>query len=188
MNIKIIFNFINSIQFNELILTILPIIVIGIITDKYQEEFNTKLGNVISNGALLIFSGFSWFQIIDLNQMSEYKYLLLIIYTFLIIIYGMFLIGFSLEKKDFIKKYGNIRIITYILTVSTIMIFIPKLFTPNYIFIVFFIGPYYYLFISKILPAFPELYKNAKNKRKKIKYSTPIKNKIIQEYFKNRNL
>jgi len=49
---------------NGLMWIIIPIFFIGVITDKYQEEFKTSIGNAISNGALIIFTGFSWFEII----------------------------------------------------------------------------------------------------------------------------
>lgn len=142
---------------------LIPIFFIGVITDKYQEEIKTSIGNAISNGALVIFTGFSWLQIINSREnfpsevlFSQYMF------AIMIIIYGFAIIASGFGNSSFAQKYGRIRVITFMLIFFTMMIYVPILY--NYISVVLFvlIFPFYYAFITELIKILPDA--NSKDK------------------------
>ena len=135
---------------------IVPIFFIGIITDKYQEEFGTSIGNAISNGALIIFTGFSWLQIIT----SRFDFppsitLSQSIFALLIIVYGFVIIASGFNTGRFAQVYGRIRVVTFMLIVFTMMVYVPLLY--NFITIVLYVllFPFYYAFITELIKILP---------------------------------
>lgn len=145
-----------SIQQNNFFWIVIPVLFIGILTDKYQEESGTSIGNAISNGALIIFTGFSWIQIISSRinfpiDIAASQYLLAVF----IILYGFSIIGSGFGTGEFAKKYGRIRVITFMLIFFTMMIYVPLLY--NFISIVLFVllFPFYYAFITELVKVMP---------------------------------
>lgn len=135
---------------------LIPIFFAGIITDKYQEEFGTSIGDALSNGTMIIFTGFSWMEIIssrisfDLSiQMSQY------LLTWIIIAYGFLIIASGFGTGRFARKYGRVRVITFMLLFITIMIYIPLLY--NFVSVVLFVllFPFYYAFITELVKVLP---------------------------------
>lgn len=136
---------------------IIPIFFIGIITDKYQEEVKTTIGSAMSNGALVIFSAFSWVEII-ITRVDIYPVEFIfsqLLFSFFIMIYGFAIIISSFRTREFAKKYGRIRVITFMLVFFTLMIYSPILY--NYTSIVAFvlIFPFYYAFITELIKIMP---------------------------------
>ncbi|MDA3856114.1 MAG: hypothetical protein PF569_07695 [Candidatus Woesearchaeota archaeon] len=145
-----------SIHQNNFFWIVIPILFIGIVTDKYQEESGTSVGNAISNGALIIFTGFSWIQIISSRInfsidviASQY------IFAVFIILYGFSIIGSGFGSGEFAKVYGRIRVITFMLIFFTMMIYVPLLY--NYVSVVLFVllFPFYYAFITELIKIMP---------------------------------
>lgn len=136
---------------------LIPIFFIGIITDKYQEEFKTNIGSAISNGALVIFSAFSWLEVI-LSRVEIFPIEFVfsqLVFTFMIMIYGFAIIVSSFETAQFAQKYGRIRVITFMLMYFTIIIYIPELYNYTSLIIFCAIFPFYYAIISKLIKILP---------------------------------
>lgn len=135
---------------------IIPIFFIGVVTDKYQEEFGTSVGNAISNGALIIFTGFSWMQLISSRvgfpvdfTLSQY------LFSILMIIYGFAIVASGFRTGEFAKKYGRIRVITFMLMFFTMMIYVPLLYNFVSILVFVLLFPFYYAFITELVKVMP---------------------------------
>lgn len=171
-----------GIQNSNFLWILIPIFFIGIVTDKYQEEFGTSIGNAISNGALIIFTGFSWMQLISGREnfpidvtISQY------IFSILIIGYGFAIIASGFGSGEFAKKYGRIRVITFMLMFFTMIIYVPILY--NFISIIMFVllFPFYYAFITELLKIMPTAGGKV-IKVEKISSISDVKSKV-KEYF-----
>ncbi|MCA9495337.1 MAG: hypothetical protein KC589_00185 [Nanoarchaeota archaeon] len=147
---------ITSVQDSNFLWLIIPIFFIGIITDKYQEEFGTSIGNAISNGALIIFTGFSWLQLISSRTNFENSFILSqIILSVFIIIYGFMIIASGFKTGEFGKTYGRIRVVTFMLIFFTIIIYVPLLYNFISIILYVLIFPFYYITITKLIKIMP---------------------------------
>lgn len=164
---------------------LIPIFFIGIVTDKYQEEFGTSVGNAISNGALIIFTGFSWMQQISSREyfpiditLSQY------LFAILLIVYGFSIVGSGFKSGQFAKKYGRIRVVTFMLMFFTMMIYVPILYNFVSIVLFVFIFPFYYAFITELIKIMPSSSgKNViENKIEKNNDLIKIGKKKIKEY------
>lgn len=159
---------------------IIPIFFIGVITDKYQEEFGTSVGNAISNGALIIFTGFSWLQLISGRiDFPVEATISQIIFSLFIILYGFSIIASGFGSGDFAQKYGRIRVITFMLMFFTMMIYVPILY--NFVSIILFviIFPFYYAFITELIKIMPST-------GSKISENKTIKHKTIKHILKHK--
>ncbi|MFP4401979.1 MAG: hypothetical protein ACLFPL_02005 [Candidatus Nanoarchaeia archaeon] len=136
---------------------IIPIFFIGIVTDKYQEEFETSLGNAISNGTLILFTAFSWIDVI-LSRVgvlpNEFVFSQLL-FAGLIIMYGVAIILSGFRKGIFAKTYGRIRVVTFMLIFFTLMIYSPFLYNFTSIISFVIIFPLYYLVVTKLISILP---------------------------------
>ena len=145
-----------ALQDGNFLWIIVPIFFIGVVTDKYQEEFGTSVGNAISNGALIIFTGFTWLQIIfSRTDFPIEATISQFIFSGLIILYGFAIIASGFNTGEFAQKYGRIRVVTFMLMFFTIMIYVPMLY--NFISILMFvlIFPLYYASITEIVKNLP---------------------------------
>ena len=151
---------------------LIPIFFIGIITDKYQEEFGTSIGNSISNGALIIFSGFSWIQIISSREnfaldVTISQYLL----SVMIIVYGFSIIASGFKTGRFAKKYGRIRVVTFMLMFFSLIIYVPIFYNFVSVLLFVFLFPFYYAFITEFVKVMP----NAGRKKNPESYYAKLK-------------
>lgn len=176
---------VSSLQNTNYIWLIIPIFFIGVITDKYQEEFGTSVGNAISNGALVIFTGFSWIQMISSRvsfpidvTISQY------IFSIILIVYGMAIMISGFTDSNFARKYGRIRVITFMLMFFTMMLYIPILYNFVSIIMFVFLFPFYYAFISELIRIMPNVKKSKIGQREDItsKNFKKIFRKRIKEY------
>lgn len=175
-----------QISINELILAlneanmlwiIVPIFFVGIVTDKYQEEFGTDLGNAISNGAMVIFTGFSWLQIIEMRTNYPENFIFSqYLFTAFIIIYGFAIMVSGFKKSEFATTYGRTRVLTFMLMFFTMMIYTPLMY--NFVSILLFVllFPFYYAFITELIKILPNL-----------DDTNPVKEKLAVNY-ENRKL
>lgn len=170
-----------GLQSSDFLWIIIPIFFIGVITDKYQEEFGTSIGNAISNGALIIFTGFSWLQLISSRDnfpvdllVSQY------IFAFLIVIYGFSIMASGFSDGSFAQKYGRIRVVTFMLMFFTMMIYVPILY--NFISILLFVlvFPFYYAFITELIKIMPSSDKSSNSLTQTLDHNIR-KNKLILE-------
>ncbi len=180
MNKISIFEIINAIENSSFLWILIPIFFIGIVTDKYQEEFKTSVGNAISNGALIIFSGFSWLQIIFSrgNKFPIDITLSQALFSIIIIFYGLTIIFSGFRSGEFARIYGRIRVITFMLMFFTTIIYIPILY--NFVSIILFvlIFPFYYAFITELIKVMPSANKNI--------IKTQTIEKIDMKFFRNK--
>ena len=149
---------VTSFQNSDILWLVIPIFFIGIVTDKYQEENGTSIGNAISNGALIIFTGFSWMEIITSRVTTDFPYDIMlsqVLFTLFIIIYGFLIVASGFKTGRFAKTYGRIRVVTFMLIFFTMMIYVPILY--NFVSIVLFVllFPFYYAFITELIKVMP---------------------------------
>ena len=151
---------------SETIWIIIPIWLSWFFTEFFQEKKGTSFGDAISNGVVPFWVGIDWMRQLTLQLTSNdisfsplvfVKYLI----SALILIYGFTIIAFGIKGKDFIKYFGRIREVTYILAVLTP--FIYGLITPNYKYflgIIIFFPIFYFIveFIDRLTPE-PAIYK-----------------------------
>ena len=175
-----------QVSINELVLAlneanllwiVVPIFFVGIVTDKYQEEFGTDLGNAISNGAMVIFTGFTWLQIIEMRINYPENFILSqYLFTAFIIIYGFAIMVSGFRKSEFALKYGRTRVLTFMLMFFSMMIYTPLMY--NFVSILLFVllFPFYYAFITELIKVLPNL-----------DDTTPVKEKPTVNY-ENRKL
>ena len=145
-----------ALQDGNFLWVIIPIFFVGVVTDKYQEEFGTSVGNAISNGALIIFTGFTWLQIIFSRVDFPFEATVSqFLFSAIIISYGFAIIASGFGTGEFAQKYGRIRVVTFMLMFFTIMIYVPLLY--NFVSIVLFvlIFPFYYAFITELVKIMP---------------------------------
>jgi len=177
-----IFEIIDAVNASNFLWIIIPIFFIGIITDKYQEEFKTSVGNAISNGALIIFSGFSWLQLIFSrgNSLPIDFTISQFIFSIIIIIYGFTIIASGFRTGEFARVYGRIRVITFMLMFFTMIIYIPILYNIISLIIFVLLFPFYYAFITELIKVMP----NARSNQKPI----PVENikKVNIKLLKNK--
>ena len=156
----------------NLLWVLVPIFFAGIISDKYQEEFGTDLGNAISNGVMVLFTGFSWLQIISLRTNFPQNFIVSqYIFSILIITYGFTIIASGFRKSEFATKYGRTRVLTFMLMFFTMMIYTPLMY--NFVSIILFVllFPFYYAFITELIKVLPSLDEsNPVKERPKISY------------------
>ncbi len=150
-------------QESNILWIIIPIFFIGVVTDKYQEEFGTSVGNAISNGALIIFTGFSWLQMISSRGPSFPVDISLsqIFLTIFIISYGFIIVASGFRSGEFARVYGRIRVVTFMLIFFTMIIYVPLMY--NFVSIVLFVllFPFYYAFITELIKVLPSTGANA---------------------------
>lgn len=156
-----------QISINELVIALneanllwilVPIFFVGIVTDKYQEEFGTDIGNAISNGAMVIFTGFSWLQIIEMRINYPENFILSqYLFTIFIIVYGFAIMVSGFKGGEFATKYGRTRVLTFMLMFFTMMIYTPLMY--NFVSIILFVllFPFYYAFITELVKVLPNL-------------------------------
>jgi len=177
-----IYEIITSINQSNFLWILIPIFFIGIITDKYQEEFKTSIGNAISNGALVIFSAFSWLQLIFSRSETFPLDITIsqIIFSIIMIIYGFSIIASGFKSGEFARLYGRIRVITFMLMFFTMIIYIPILY--NFVSIILFvlIFPFYYAFITEVIKKMPSINTNVNIVK------TKTIEKIDTNYFRNK--
>ena len=154
---------------SETIWIIIPIWLSWFFTEFFQEKEGTSFGDAISNGVIPFWVGIDWMRQLTLQLTSAeisfsplvfMKYLI----SVLILIYGFVIIAFGIKGKNFIKYFGRIREVTYILAVLTP--FVYGLITPNYKYflsIVIFFPIFYFIveFIDRLTPE-PVIYKKEK--------------------------
>ncbi len=181
---------IDAIRQSDFLWILVPIFFIGIITDKYQEEFKTSVGNAISNGALIIFTGFSWLQLIFSRQNFPIDFTISQIFLSLFIIgYGFAIIASGFKTGKFATIYGRIRVVTFMLLFFTIIIYIPILYNLVSIILFVLLFPFYYAFITELIKIFPSsadkkkfIYKEKINIKSKNIFK--IGNEKLNEYLK----
>jgi predicted MFS family arabinose efflux permease len=137
---------------------LIPIFFGGIIADKYQEEHKTSIGNAISNGTMIIFSAFSWLQLILSRQNFPIDVTISqLLLSFIITVYGFSIIASGFGTGKFAQVYGRIRVITFMLMFFTIIIYVPILYNFVSILLFVFLFPFYYAFITELIKILPEL-------------------------------
>lgn len=154
---------------SETIWIIIPIWLSWFFTEFFQEKEGTSFGDAISNGVVPFWVGIDWMRQLTLQVTSNEISLSSLVFvkyaiSILILAYGFTIIAFGIKGKDFIKYFGRIREVTYILAVLTP--FIYGLIIPNYKYflsIIIFFPIFYFIieFIDRLTPE-PVIYKKEK--------------------------
>ncbi|MBN1385624.1 hypothetical protein JW968_01455 [Candidatus Woesearchaeota archaeon] len=113
-------------RFPELLWILVPVYLMWIFTELFQEKKGTSLGNAITNGVVLIWAGVDWLRTLaGTTQWFEktiYFYAKIGI-SALIIIYGALVIIFGLKMVKGVKVLGKIRMIAYFIIFFTPVIY-----------------------------------------------------------------
>ena len=111
-----------SIPFSNfhIIWIIIPIWLSWFFAEFFQEKKGTSLGNAISNGVIPFWVGIDWTRflttsIIDkelgMTPLTFVKYVI----CALVLVYGFLVIFFGIRGKQFAKRFGRVREISYVL-------------------------------------------------------------------------
>lgn len=160
---------------------LVPIFFVGVVTDKYQEEMKTSVGNAISNGALIIFTGFSWLEVIyERTNFPIEATVSQTVLSLFVITYGFAIIASGFRSAKFAQKYGRIRVVTFMLMFFTMIIHVTVLY--NFVSILLFVllFPFYYAFITELIKVMPNAKGKIKEDIKSVKYNhLPIHEKFM---------
>jgi hypothetical protein len=163
--------FLNDLVNSNVLWLLVPVFFVGVITDKYQEQFKTSVGNAISNGSMIIFTSFTWLQYVLNTNYNNSIIISQIIFIFLMITYAISIISSGFLKNEFAVVYGRIRVVTYFLLFFSFMVYLPTYFFnfKSLLFGILFF-PIYYFLITYLIRKFPDaninknVYKKVKNK------------------------
>jgi len=137
----------------ETIWIIVPIWLSWFFAEFFQEKEGTSFGNAISNGVVPFWVGIDWTrQLTSQISLAHVKFNALFFGKYAIsgfvMLYGLFIIILGIKGKEFIRYFGRIREVSYILAALTP--FIYGLIEPSYKYflaiIVFF--PFFYWVIE----------------------------------------
>jgi hypothetical protein len=152
--------FISPIKEPSLLWIIIPIYVTWLFTERYQELHSTSFGNAVTNGAVILWGGVDWIrQIVDLYLGNSSGFssdvIIKIVLSTIVILYGFLIIYFGLKTKKFIKYFGRIREVTYVIVMFSPMIYgFVDISFINVVAILFYFPIWYFIveFINWVLP------------------------------------
>jgi hypothetical protein len=164
----------------ELLWIVAPALLCWIFNEFYQEKIGTSFGNVISNGAVLLWVGVDWARIttsflgIDSLGIIIFKYSLAAV----AVLYGLFVIIWGAKGHKSIKFVGRARNITYMIIMFTPLLYnaIPVDFETFLSIFLFF--PIFYLVIEildLIIPN-PKIYDKDNLQESKTKAEEVVEN------------
>jgi hypothetical protein len=155
-----LFLFLSPIKNIDIIWIVTPIWLSWFFAEFYQEKEGTSFGNAISNGVIPLWVGIDWLRSlfrslnsgnIGWNAMLWIKLAICIA----VLAYGFFIIIEGIRGKKFVKYFGRIREITYVLLVFTPLMYdVVRLEWQYIVGIIIFFPVFYYLieFIDKMIP------------------------------------
>jgi len=112
----------------ELLWITIPIFLSWIAAEFFQEKLSTSLGNAISNGVVVLWVGLDWVRTIinkilfSLNGVARIDWsieITKIVIATLVFLYGAIIIIDGIRAKEYIKFFGKIREVTYVLLMFT---------------------------------------------------------------------
>jgi len=152
----------------EMLWIIIPIYLVWIFAEFFQEKKGTGFGNAISNGVIVLWVGIDWIRFLVRNIGPEgltfgwgltFKFAISLI-TFA---YGLIIIVEGIRTKKFIKFLGRIREVTYVLLMFSPVIYgIIALTWRNGLAMIAFFPLFYYLieYLDRVIPD-PKTYKDS---------------------------
>jgi len=141
--------------------TIIPIYLSWIFTDLFQEKKHTSFGNAISNGVVVLWVGVDWIRyivrminetVLSASAETIAKFALAGATS----LYGAIIIIFGIQARDFIHRYGRIRVTSYLLIMFSPLIYgvIPLSF--EYVLAIFIFFPLFYVVVSLLAKFIPD--------------------------------
>jgi hypothetical protein len=145
----------------EMLWTIIPIYLSWIFTDLFQEKKHTSFGNAISNGVVVLWVGVDWIRYI-VRMMNEAVLSVSVetVAKFILAgatsLYGAIIIIFGIQARDFIHRYGRIRVTSYLLIMFSPLVYgvIPLSF--EYVLAIFIFFPLFYVVVSLLAKIIPD--------------------------------
>ena len=139
---------------------IIPIWLSWFFAEFFQEKKGTSFGNAISNGVVPLWVGIDWMrQLTTILIETQAKLSMLVfskyIISVLVICYGLIIIVGGIRGSEFVRYFGRIREVSYILAAFTP--FVYELIAPGYKYflaIVIFFPMFYFLIelIDRVTP------------------------------------
>jgi len=157
----------------QLLWIIIPIWLAWFFSEFFQEKKGTSFGNAVSNGVVPIWVTVDWSRfLIEEISASHLKFSFSLFMKFflclLVLVYGLVIIIQGIKAKKFIRYFGRIREVTYVLVMFTPLIYgvVETSWTAILAIIVFF--PLFYFLIEMIdhlTPNSPALEEDAGGER-----------------------
>ncbi|HLC46695.1 MAG TPA: hypothetical protein VJI75_03050 [Candidatus Nanoarchaeia archaeon] len=147
--------FISPLKNPEMLWIIIPIWINWFFAEFFQEKGGTSFGNAISNGAVPLIIGIDWARYIT-NQLTEgtLKFSAMIVFKYflclLVIIYGFTIIYYGIKARHFVRFYGRIREVTYVLVMFTPVIYGIVAVTWQFVLAMVLFFPLFYCLIELI--------------------------------------
>lgn len=145
----------------EMLWIIIPLYLSWIFTDLFQEKRHTSFGNAISNGVVILWVGIDWIRYI-VRQLNATDLLMSTVTIGKIVLsvgtslYGIMIIVFGIQAKEFIHWYGRIRVTSYLLIMFSPLIYgvIPLSF--EYILAIFVFFPVFFFIVTALAKIIPD--------------------------------
>lgn len=136
---------------------VIPIYINWIFTDFFQERRSTKIGNAITNGAVVLWVSIDWARnLVNFWEGFDLMIILKFLIVAVVLFYGFVVIIQGIRGKDFVTKFGRVRETSYIMLMFTPVIYgVLELNLLNILAIIVFFPVFYFLIElinQKILP------------------------------------
>ncbi len=137
----------------ETLWIIIPIYISWVLAEFFQEKRSTSFGNAISNGGVMLWVGIDWLRYLS-RMLAEgtikFGWQTIFKYTVAVIVlgYGLTIIIHGIKGKRYIRFFGRIRGVTYVMLMFTPIVYgIVKMDWHFFIAILLYF-PLYYGFIE----------------------------------------
>lgn len=112
----------------ELLWIIVPIWLSWFFAEFFQEKKSTSFGNAISNGVIPFWVGIDWTRflvngLIDGTMKLSFSLFLKFFLCLVVFAYGLTIIIQGIRGKEFIRYFGRIREVTYVLVMFSPIIY-----------------------------------------------------------------
>ena len=152
----------------EMFWIIIPVWLNWFFTEFFQEKYGTSFGNAVSNGLIAIFAGVDWTRY--MYRLLNDGYIQFTFGTFLkflvsiaVFCYGVFVIIAGIKIKQIVFFIGRIRWVTYVIVMSTPIVYgVIKLDFYTLFAIALFFPLYYWIieYFDRITPE-PRVYRES---------------------------
>lgn len=142
----------------EMLWILIPVYLMWVFTEIFQEKKGTSLGNAITNAVVLLWVGVDWLRtLFSITYWYEKDMIFLakIGLSALMILYGFLLVILGLKLVKTVRIFGKIRVIAYFIITFTPVIYGFVDLTVPLVFSVFIGAPIFYFLFATIFAWIP---------------------------------
>ena len=144
----------------DMLWIIVPVWVVWIFSEFFQEKKGTSFGNAISNGATMLFVGVDWTRYVIRGLASGStvfgaKPAILLAISGWMLLYGLAIIILGVKANKFVKLIGRVRETTYFMVMFSPIIYGVEDFTFRAVGVILAFFPLFYILVEmfdKFLP------------------------------------